>query len=308
MNDFQTITNEIKKAVNGKDRVIITVLLAILAGGNILIEDIPGVGKTTMAIAFSKALGLKYGRVQFTPDTLPSDITGFAVYNKDTNTITFNKGAVFCNLFLADELNRTSSRTQAALLEAMEENQVTVEGKSYQLERPFSVIATQNPTGAAGTQLLPDSQTDRFMVKVSMGYPDKDAECKMLLSRSSNNPLDSINCVVTKQKLIEMQNDVKNVYVSKEMASYIVSVVSSTRNSRLIRRGASPRATIALTDMAKAVAFAEGRDYIVPRDVQNVALPTLCHRIILDSEAAARNLGCEEILKSILSKVTKPRI
>ena len=192
MNNFQLIVNEVKKAVNGKDRAIVTSLLAILANGNILIEDIPGVGKTTMAVAFSKALGLKYNRVQFTPDTLPSDITGFAVYNKDSGKITFNKGAIFCNLFLADELNRTSSRTQAALLEAMEERQVTVDGQSYPLEKPFSVIATQNPVGASGTQLLPDSQTDRFTVKISMGYPSFDAECQMLINRIQQNPLDNV--------------------------------------------------------------------------------------------------------------------
>ena len=214
MNKFQLITNEVKKVINGKDRAVVTTLLALLTGGNILIEDIPGVGKTTMAVAFSKALGLEYGRVQFTPDTLPSDITGFAVYNKDTGKFTFNKGAVFCNLFLADELNRTSSRTQAALLEAMEERQVTVEGNTFKLEKPFSVIATQNPTGASGTQLLPDSQIDRFTVRLSMGYPDSDAECKMLLNRSGKNPLDSVNCIVSKNEFLEMQSEVQNVFVS----------------------------------------------------------------------------------------------
>ena len=307
MNNFQLIVNEVKKAVNGKDRAIVTSLLAILANGNILIEDIPGVGKTTMAVAFSKALGLKYNRVQFTPDTLPSDITGFAVYNKDSGKITFNKGAIFCNLFLADELNRTSSRTQAALLEAMEEQQVTVEGSSYPLERPFSVIATQNPAGASGTQLLPDSQTDRFMVRISMGYPDNESECKMLLNRSHINPLDEVNCVVTKEQLVGMQNGVKEVFVKREIAEYIVSLVSATRNSNLIQRGASPRATLSLTDMAKAVAFAEGRDYIVPRDVQNIFICTVNHRIILNAKASASKKNSEEILHEILRKTPKPR-
>lgn len=259
----------------------------MLTGGNILIEDIPGVGKTTMAVAFSKALGLEYGRVQFTPDTLPSDITGFAVYNKDTGKFTFNRGAVFCNLFLADELNRTSSRTQAALLEAMEERQVTVEGNTFKLEKPFSVIATQNPTGASGTQLLPDSQIDRFTVRLSMGYPDSDAECKMLLNRSGKNPLDSVNCIVSKIEFLEMQSEVQNVFVSDDMARYIVSLVSATRKHPLLSRGASPRATLSLTDMAKAVAFAEGRDYIVPRDVQNIFICTVNHRIILNAKASA---------------------
>lgn len=308
MNNFQLIVNEVKKAVNGKDRAIVTSLLAILANGNILIEDIPGVGKTTMAVAFSKALGLRYNRVQFTPDTLPSDITGFAIYNKDSGKITFNKGAIFCNLFLADELNRTSSRTQAALLEAMEEQQVTVEGHSYPLERPFSVIATQNPAGASGTQLLPDSQTDRFMVRISMGYPDNESECKMLLNRSRKNPLDDVKCVVTREQLVEMQNSVKEVFVKRDIAEYIVALVSATRNSSLIQRGASPRATLSLTDMAKATAYATGKDFVAPNDIQNVFLSTLSHRIILSSESISRRLNSEQVLKHILSKVKAPRI
>lgn len=308
MNEFQKITAEVKKAVNGKDRAIVVTLLAIIANGNILIEDIPGVGKTTMAVAFSKALGLEYRRVQFTPDTLPSDITGFAVYNKDTNQVTFNKGAVFCNLFLADEINRTSSRTQAALLEAMEERQVTVEGRTFRLENPFSVIATQNPAGAAGTQLLPDSQTDRFMVRISMGYPDKESECKMLLNRSVSNPLEDVRQAVTKEQLINIQSNVKNVYVSKEIATFAVDIISATRKHSLVSRGASPRATLALTDMAKAVAYAEDRDYVVPRDIQNIYLSTLSHRLILSPEAVTRRLTAEQVLKDIMSRAVKSRI
>ena len=308
MDEIKNIIGEVKKVVNGKDSAIITTLLAILANGNILIEDIPGVGKTTMALAFSKTLGLEYGRVQFTPDTLPSDITGYIVYNKDSGKMVYNKGAIFCNLFLADELNRTSSRTQSALLEAMEEQQVTVEGVSYPLEKPFSVIATQNPVGASGTQLLPDSQTDRFMVKISMGYPDYEAECQMLLNRSLNNPLDSVQCVVTKEQLAEMQQGVKSVFVHKDMAGYIVSLVKATRNNRYISRGASPRATISLTDMAKAVAFAENRNYIVPNDVHKVFVSTLNHRIILSSDATAHNLSGDQVLLNILKNVKQPKI
>lgn len=308
MNEFQNIINEVRKVVNGKDNAIVTTLLAILANGNILIEDIPGVGKTTMALAFSKALGLEYGRVQFTPDTLPSDITGYVVYNKDSGKMVFNKGAIFCNLFLADELNRTSSRTQSALLEAMEEQQVTVEGRSYPLEKPFSVIATQNPVGASGTQLLPDSQTDRFAVRISMGYPDFDAECQMLLNRNTSNPLDNVQCVVTKEQLIEMQKAVKAVFVHKDMAGYIVSLVNATRNNKLILRGASPRATISLTQMAKAVAFANDRNYVTPKDVHFVFVNTLNHRIILSSEATLQNTNAERVLANILQKVKAPKI
>lgn len=308
MNEFKTVLNEIRKVINGKDREIIITMLALLANGNILIEDIPGVGKTTMALAFSKALGLKYGRIQFTPDTLPSDITGFSSFNKESGKMHFNKGAIFCNLFLADELNRTSSRTQAALLEAMEERQVTVDGHSYQLENPFSVIATQNPVGASGTQLLPDSQTDRFTVRISMGYPDFDAECQMLLNRSKQNPLDNVKQALTVDELIDMQSKVKEVFVSEDMAKYIVMLVTATRQSSLFSRGASPRATLSLKDMAKAAAFADGRDYIVPRDIQNIFVSTISHRVILSSESTAKRINTDSALKEILRTTRQPKI
>lgn len=308
MNEFKTVLNEIRKVINGKDREIIITMLALLANGNILIEDIPGVGKTTMALAFSKALGLKYGRIQFTPDTLPSDITGFSSFNKESGKMHFNKGAIFCNLFLADELNRTSSRTQAALLEAMEERQVTVDGHSYQLENPFSVIATQNPVGASGTQLLPDSQTDRFTVRISMGYPDFDAECQMLFNRSKQNPLDNVKQAITVDELIDMQNKVKEVFVSEDMAKYIVMLVTATRQSSLFSRGASPRATLSLKDMAKAAAFADGRDYIVPRDIQNIFVSTISHRVILSSESTAKRINTDSALKEILRTTRQPKI
>lgn len=308
MNEFKSVLNEIRKVINGKDREIIISMLALLANGNILIEDIPGVGKTTMALAFSKVLGLKYGRIQFTPDTLPSDITGFASYNKETGKMHFNKGAIFCNLFLADELNRTSSRTQAALLEAMEERQVTIEGKSYPLESPFSVIATQNPVGASGTQLLPDSQTDRFTIRISMGYPNFDSECQMLINRSQSNPLDSVKQILTVEKFIEMQNNTKEVFMSEDMAKYIVLLVTSTRESNFFSRGASPRAALSLKDMAKATAFVDGRDYIVPRDVQNIFINTLGHRVILSPEASAKKISVASALNDILRSVRQPKI
>lgn len=308
MNEFKKVLNEIRKVINGKDREIIITMLALLANGNILIEDIPGVGKTTLVLAFSKALGLKYGRIQFTPDTLPSDITGFSSFNKESGKMHFNKGAIFCNLFLADELNRTSSRTQAALLEAMEERQVTVDGHSYALEKPFSVIATQNPVGASGTQLLPDSQTDRFTVRISMGYPDFDAEYQMLLNRSKQNPLDNVKQVITVDELIDIQSKVKEVFVSEDMAKYIVMLVTATRQSSLFSRGASPRATLSLKDMAKAAAFADGRDYIVPRDIQNIFVRTISHRVILSSESTAKRINTDSALKEILRTTRQPKI
>lgn len=308
MNEFKAVLNEVRKVINGKDREIIITMLALLANGNILIEDIPGVGKTTMALAFSKALGLKYGRIQFTPDTLPSDITGFSSFNKATGKMSFNKGAIFCNLFLADELNRTSSRTQAALLEAMEERQVTVDGQSYPLEKPFSVIATQNPVGASGTQLLPDSQTDRFTVKISMGYPSFDAECQMLINRSQKNPLDNVKQVLTVYELIEMQGKVNEVFVSEDMAKYIVMLVTATRQSSLFSRGASPRAGLSLQDMAKAAAFADGRDYVVPRDIQNVFVNTISHRVILSAEATAKKISVSKAVGEILKSTRQPKM
>lgn len=308
MNEFKKVLNEIRKVINGKDREIIITMLALLANGNILIEDIPGVGKTTLVLAFSKALGLKYGRIQFTPDTLPSDITGFSSFNKESGKMHFNKGAIFCNLFLADELNRTSSRTQAALLEAMEERQVTVDGHSYALEKPFSVIATQNPVGASGTQLLPDSQTDRFTVRISMGYPDFDTECQMLLNRSKQNPLDNVKQAITVDELIDMQSKVKEVFVSEDMAKYIVMLVTATRQSSLFSRGASPRATLSLKDMAKAAAFADGRDYVVPRDIQNIFVRTISHRVILSSESTAKRINTDSALKEILRTTRQPKI
>lgn len=308
MNKFYDIIKEIKKVINGKDKEIVTALLALLARGNILIEDIPGVGKTTMAVAFSKALGLEYKRVQFTPDTLPSDITGFMVYRKESNSVSFTKGSIFCNLFLADELNRTSSRTQSALLEAMEEKQVTVEGKTFKMDKPFSVIATQNPVGASGTQLLPDSQIDRFMIKLSLGYPNEGAECEMLLNRTSHNPLDDVLEIVSKDELLVMQDKVYSVYVQQEVAQYIVKLIQATRNHPLILRGASPRATISLNDMSKAMAFAQGRDYVVPEDVKAVFVDTIAHRITLKTQISDKKLSEKDVLNTLLSDVKTPRI
>ena len=304
----QQILDQVRRAVVGKDEVLLWVLAAILARGHILLEDIPGVGKTTMALAFSKALDLSYSRIQFTPDVLPSDITGYSIPDAQTGGLRYQPGAVLTNLFLADELNRTSSRTQAALLEAMEERQVTVDGHSYQLENPFSVIATQNPVGASGTQLLPDSQTDRFTVRISMGYPNFEAECQMLINRSRQNPLDKVKQAVTVEELINMQNNVKEVFVSEDMAKYIVMLVTATRQNSLFERGASPRAALSLKDMAKAAAFADDRDYIVPRDIQNIFVATISHRVILSAEANAKKISVTKALNEILRTTRQPKI
>lgn len=309
MNLIQRIINELRKAVQGKDQVLIWVLMTILARGNILLEDIPGVGKTNMALAFSRALGLDYGRVQFNPDVLPSDITGYSVYQKETGKMIYQKGAILCNLFLADELNRATSRTQSALLEAMEEGQVTVDGVSHPLPRPFTVIATQNPTGAAGTQLLPDSQMDRFTVRLSVGYPQPKDELDMVLARQDGvNPLNAVRQVVTAAELVSMQEAVGKIYMKESLIAYVVSLVSATRQHPQISRGASPRATLAIVSMAKATAYMNGRDYVLPEDVQTVFVGTVSHRLLLSNEA--QNLGLTEnaVLTELMSKISAPKV
>lgn len=309
MNLIQRIINELRKAVQGKDQVLIWVLMTILARGNILLEDIPGVGKTNMALAFSRALGLDYGRVQFNPDVLPSDITGYSVYQKETGKMIYQKGAILCNLFLADELNRATSRTQSALLEAMEEGQVTVDGVSHPLPRPFTVIATQNPTGAAGTQLLPDSQMDRFTVRLSVGYPQPKDELDMVLARQGGgNPLNAVRQVVTAAELVSMQEAVGKIYMKESLIAYVVSLVSATRQHPQISRGASPRATLAIVSMAKATAYMNGRDYVLPEDVQTVFVGTVSHRLLLSNEA--QNLGLAEnaVLTALMSKISAPKV
>lgn len=308
MNQASQILSEVKKAVRGKDRVLIWVLTVILARGHILLEDIPGVGKTTMALAFSRALGLDYGRVQFTPDVLPSDITGYSMLDKETGAMRYQPGAILCNLFLADELNRATSRTQSALLEAMEEGQVTVDGVSHKIPEPFCVFATQNPTGASGTQLLPDSQMDRFTVRLSIGYPAPADERDILLSRQKGNPLALVQQVVTREELLSMQQQASEVYLKPELADYIVSLVGKTRSDARIARGASPRATLSLSAMAKSVAFVQGRDYVLPKDIQAVFVSTCAHRLLLTAESDAKGLTAEMLLEEILKSTPAPRI
>ena len=308
MNQASRVISEVKKAVSGKDSVLIWVMTVILARGHILLEDIPGVGKTTMALAFSRALGLSYGRVQFTPDVLPSDITGYSIYNKDTGEMRYQPGAILCNLFLADELNRATSRTQSALLEAMEEGQVTVDGVSHRIPQPFVVFATQNPTGASGTQLLPDSQMDRFTVRMSIGYPQPKDEREMVLNRQKGNPLDTVGQVLTREQLISMQDEAAAVYMKNEIVDYIVALVGATRTDPMILRGASPRATLSLASMAKAVAYIQGRDYVVPKDVQAVFVNTASHRLLLVPEAEARGVDAAQLLEQILKNTPAPRI
>ena len=300
------ILTQVKKAVVGKDEVLGKVLLAILARGHILLEDIPGVGKTTMALAFSKALSLQYNRVQFTPDVMPSDITGFSMLNKETGKMEYQPGAVLCNLFLADELNRATSRTQSALLEAMEEGQVTVDGVSHPVPQPFLVIATQNPAGASGTQLLPDSQMDRFMVRLSIGYPVPADEMDMVRRKQKGNPLEQVEQVVDLDGLRQLREQADRVYVSDEILDYIIRLVNATRTHPMIVQGASPRASLALTAMAKAAALTLGRDYVNPEDVSMVFDDVVTHRLILSPRAQAE--GGFHPAAEILRQVSAPTV
>lgn len=309
MNESKTaaaILAQVRRAVVGKDEVLARVLLAILAGGHILLEDIPGVGKTTMALAFSRAMGLDYNRVQFTPDVMPSDITGFTLYNKEAGRMEYQPGAVLCNLFLADELNRATSRTQSALLEAMEEGQVTVDGVSHPVPRPFLVIATQNPAGASGTQPLPDSQMDRFMVRLSLGYPAPADEMDMVRRRQGGNPLDSVEQVVDREGLLALREKAGAVYLSDEVLDYIVRLVGATREHPMILQGASPRATLALAAMAKAAALVRGRDYVNPEDVELVFPDVVPHRLLLSPRAEGDKSF--DPAAELLARVSAPRI
>ncbi len=306
LTNAQKILTQVRRVVVGKNRVLTWVLAAILAKGHILMEDIPGVGKTTMALAFSRTLGLQPSRVQFTPDVLPSDVTGYSILDQESGKMVYQAGAVLCNLFLADELNRATSRTQSALLEAMEEGQVTVDGVTHKLPQPFIVIATQNPTGAAGTQPLPDSQTDRFIIQLSMGYPAPEDEIAMVNARQAEDPLKTLRPVVSPRELLAMQETVAQTYVAQEIVAYIVNLIDATRRHPLLERGASPRATLAVVAMAKSMARLHGRDYVIPKDVQEVFAQTVAHR--LERSAKAGEQGVGEILQAVLQAVPAPRL
>lgn len=301
------IVNEVKKAVVGKDIIIKKVLMVILAKGHILLEDIPGVGKTTLALAYAKALSLQSKRIQFTPDVMPSDVVGFTMIDKQSGKLTFMSGAAFCNVFLADEINRTSSKTQSALLEVMEEGRITVDGYTREVPKPFLVIATQNPIGSAGTQILPESQLDRFMVRLSMGYPSIEDEVEMLKRKRVEDPLDTISAVSDAEELQNMIKGVEQVYVSDEIYHYLVSLIAKTRNHPKIIQGASPRAALALCAMAKSCAYLSDRDYVVPKDIKAVFFDTIAHRIRIRNDQ--RNMQeVRTIMDEIMREVEPPRL
>ncbi len=302
------IMNEVNNVVIGKRVIIGKVLTAILARGHILLEDYPGVGKTTLALAFSKAMALKHNRLQFTPDVLPTDVVGFHLLSKDGESYQYKPGTIMCNLFLADEINRTSSKTQSALLEVMEEGKVTVDSVTRDVPKPFVVMATQNPIGSIGTQMLPESQLDRFMIRLSMGYPDIKSEIDILKQRQSSNPLENVVQVVERDEILRMQNIVDEVYIHDSIYEYIALLVRHTRDNPLIELGVSPRGTLAIMNMVKATAFLSRRDYVIPSDVGFVFKDVVAHRMILRAKARVNNITVDNLLDDILRIVKAPRI
>ena len=282
--------------------------MAILARGHVLLEDVPGVGKTTTALALSKLMGMEFQRIQFTPDVVPSDVTGFTMYNKETGKFEYRPGAVMCNFLLADEINRTSSKTQAALLEVMEEGKVTVDGETHVVPQPFVVLATENPVGSSGTQMLPESQLDRFMVSLSMGYPDHASLIDILRDRQDINPLEKAETVIQREELLNLQNQVQKVYMDDRILSYVADLAEATRDHELITLGLSPRGTLALCRMSKAAAFVEGRDYVVPEDIKKVFGDVAGHRMVLESRARYEDKTSREILDEILDTVPVPKV
>lgn len=299
------IVEEVNKAFIGKDEVVRKVLMTIYAGGHILLEDCPGVGKTTLAVAFSKVLGLYNKRIQFTPDTLPSDVTGFTMFNRETNQFEYRDGAANCQLLLADEINRTSPKTQSALLEVMEEHTITVDGETHVLPMPFICIATQNPLGSAGTQPLPESQIDRFMVSLSIGYPSLENQMKIINAQRYNNPLDDLKTVTNAQNILEIQEYLSSVRMADSVLAYAIRLCEATREHSLVELGVSPRGVLALVKMAKANAVLEGRNYVIPEDVQNVYLDVCKHRVALRPQAQIEGMNAEQLLLDIM-KTTKP--
>lgn len=303
---INALVREIKKVLKGKDGIIVSVAAAMLAGGHILLEDIPGVGKTTLAVALSKAMSMEYRRVQFTPDVLPSDLLGFNMYNSKTGAFEYHEGSVYCNFLLADEINRTSPKTQSALLEVMEEGRATVDGVTRLLPQPFVVLATQNPFGSAGTQRLPESQLDRFMVCLTLGYPDHGSALDILNKKLTEKP--EVGTVMTIEDFTAMKEQADNVFVDASVSEFIVSFCENTRGHQLVSLGLSPRGSIALLKMAKSTAFIEGRDFVTPDDVIANINAVCAHRIVLSSKARAARMGAGDVLAEVLSGTGLPKM
>ncbi|GEK34409.1 AAA family ATPase [Kurthia sibirica] len=302
-NQVVEVVNEVNKVISGKQNIVEKVLMAILAEGHILLEDVPGVGKTTLALAFSKVFGLDFSRIQFTPDVTASDVVGFTYYDRERQTFSYQKGAVMSHFILGDEINRTSSRTQSALLEVMEEGAVTVDGERHEMPKPFIVMATQNPIGSAGTQALPLAQLDRFMLQLSIGYPDFESQVELLRNRQKKQPLDEIRAVLSAHELIELQNRVGDVLMTEELLAYVTRLTVDTRNNTNILYGVSPRGALAICKAAKAWAFIKGRSYVIPEDIMAVFVDLCQHRVILQPQTT---LTACDVLKDVLLNTKTP--
>lgn len=307
MQQLDAIMQEMRKVIAGKDDVIRKILAAILADGHILLDDVPGVGKTTLAVALGRVLGLTFRRIQFTPDVMPSDIVGFTLYDRASGSFVYRPGIVnHANLLLGDEINRTSSKTQSALLEAMEERQVTVDGVTHPLPVPFAVIATQNPVGSAGTQLLPQAQLDRFMVRLEMGYPDFESQVNILRDRQQDDPLTQVREVSSAEALLEMQRQAQSVHMADPLLEYVTRLTEATRAHPLVLLGVSPRGALAVCRMAKSRAFMHGRDYVLPEDVQSVFIDVCAHRLFLAPKAKISDTTAADVLTGLLEQVRRP--
>ena len=300
------LAKEISKVIKGKDDALLIILTGLLAQGHVLIEDGPGVGKTTLAMALGKASGLSFRRAQFTPDVMASDITGFTMFNKEENRFEYRSGLVMTNILLADEINRTSPKTQSALLEAMEEKRVTVDGMVHELPYPFMVIATQNSQGYVGTFPLPEAQLDRFMMKISMGYPTIEEEKQIMLDRLSGNPVNDIENVMSIDQVADCIEDIGEINFAESLCRYVAELTAATRNHPAVALGASPRASVAIMQASRAFAYLRGRDYVIPEDIVRLMIPVFEHRIVLRQETRVNRRSVRSVLEDVVSSVTPP--
>ena len=305
---LKKIADNVENVIVGKRNAVELAIISLISNGHVLLEDVPGVGKTSLVLSLAKSISASFKRIQFTPDVLPSDITGFSIFNQKTGEFEFRPGTAMCQILLADEINRTSPKTQSSLLEIMEEHQVTVDGTTYKLPKPFMVLATQNPIEYIGTYPLPEAQMDRFFIKISLGYPQQGEEVYILSRFLEDNPLDTLEAVATSDDILQIQKDVKHVYIDKTLKNYVVDIVSMTRKHQYIALGASPRGSIAVCRAAQAWAYFNGRDFVIPEDIKKMLLPTLSHRLVLKQEAKLKKMSSSDILTSIIDKVYIPMV